>query len=317
MKNIEKLQPTIPKLAADYIDWSKKQSTMSLKDMLAFNTQLSESEKYKIDNKSELTNAERLKHLKDTFNYVTNNEEKMARAWLYGYKLKDKNYIEITHEEEWHLDPVVELGVPVRFIGERPDPEVSFSFLSSLHEMETGERLTYKEALNNTFKSNEKVEIYKEFIELYPDYKGTLKTFEDITDELAFELFEYVITETEDIQKMMEANDFQMGTVGRSQWTHYIMPNRITNYNLPLDMWEGYNFYTVSLLDIDKDGKYLGYKESLHFVYAPDIEEIFTTITDMFGLTKEDIHLVNNDITQHLLNFNKVNKSTKTYYHPE
>lgn len=304
-KKIEVQSPTIPKLVADYIDWSKKQLDFTLRDLINFQTLPVKGKPYQV------------KAIEELSNFVLSNTEIMAKAWLYGYKLQKRNYIEIKMEEDWGVDPVLELGVPIRFIGERPDIYESFKFLYELFKIETGEEITLEIALNNTFSNNDKKDILEEFVTFYPDFEDELTSFEDASKIMPEELFEFSITDTKDIEKMMNGNNFQMGTVGRSQWTHYIMHDKYTDYNLPFDMWEGNNLYTISLLDTNEYGKFIGYKDSVHFIYAPNTDDIFQAISDHFGLTIEDIYLTNNEITQHLLNVNKIIERTEVYYEPE
>lgn len=297
--------PIIPKFVADYISWAKLQDNFSLKDLLNFRTQLSIDAIYSVP------------AIKELSEYVHDNSEILARAWIYGYKVQARNYITVEHEMDWYEDSIENLGFGVEFIGQKPEGYETFDTLQNLYKTENGTNLTMEDALCNMYSKKEQGEIYQEFIDFFPFYKKELRDFDDVARELTYELFEYMIQDIANLKELIESNDFQIGTVGRSNWTYYIMHKKHTNYNLPLDLWEGYNFYTISVMDTDEDGLFLGYSESVHHVYAPNINDIFLVIYDHFGIIKNDIYLLENDITQHLLDIDKVIKRTVVYYEPK
>lgn len=297
--------PTIPNFVADYIHWARLQEKLTIRDVINFETLTPEGETYNVENIKELSN------------YVRGNSEIMAMAWLYGYKLEKRKYIEVAHERDWDEDSIEYMTFGVEFIGQRPDIVETFDTLQHLYKDVVGTELTMEDALCNMYSRKEQREIYNEFIEFYPYYKSELTDFNEVAEDLTQELFEFMVQDLADLKVLIESNDFQIGTVGRSDWTHYIMHIDCTDYSLPLDLWEGYNFYTISLMDTEENGLFVGRQDSIHHIYAPNTEDIFTAISDHFGIAKEDVYLLENDITQHLLDVNKVIERTEVYYEPK
>ena len=58
--------------------------------------------------------------------------------------------------------------------------------------------------------------------------------------------------------EFFESNGLQIGTVGYSPWSNFIAPMDVSK-SFIRDLWEGWNFYTLSLLDENgevKDSSY-------------------------------------------------------------
>lgn len=286
--------PRIPKQIATYLDWAEEQN-LTISEVLNETIIKDHFKNIKTSNENKLAIIEQIKQ----------NNNTVARAYLDGYLIEHQNYFEIVPEENWAGD--IDRFVPehINYIGKEPKAYDSFEVLQKLYHIEHQEHISMTEVLQNTIdRVSEREEIYQEFIELYPDYREELTDFEAVAKELSAELFELVIPDN--IQRMFEQNGFRMGTVGQSNWSHYVTHKSHDNHSEAIDIWEGWNFYTIRLLETNNDNLFLGYAEELHFAYAPDMDDILNIIESYFGLKRSEIAIILTETTENLTDVAKL-----------
>ena len=138
--------------------------------------------------------------------------------------------------------------------------------------------------------SEEKVnELVKELQDYYIEedylrYYATLEDFLSIDPEF---FIEKILDAPGKVFEFFESNGLQIGTVGYSPWSNFIAPMDVSK-SFIRDLWEGWNFYTLILLD--ENGEV---KDSSYEVYIPDTEELKEVVYNYFGIT--DFYLVDNN----------------------
>lgn len=295
--------PRIPKLLANYLEWISQQEDVIIFDVL------------NIDSISKYFSSLMFYETKDESilkNYIFKNSETVTRAFLDGYIVEKHNYIEIVEELNWDTDLSNIIPEYVIFLGKEPETQDSFEALKSLYYWENNINITQEEALLLTIDTEKDQEkFYKIFIDLHPEFKDTHLDFFDIASNFTMELFDLAMPNN--IYKMFKKYDIFIGTVGHENWSYYAALNKYHNQKEILDIWEGDNFYTVKRLDVDDDGLFIGYAEEIHFVYAPNTDDLINKIKELFELDKSDIFLIENDITKTLTDIKKLTVKETIY----
>ena len=122
------------------------------------------------------------------------------------------------------------------------------------------------------------------------------KTLQDYIDDFSeIDLLDFFldIDDTEFIEKLCTKNNCKFGTVGYSPWSYYIAYKDV-EYSFILDLYEGWNWYAISLWSEEGD-----MIDSLGNVYAPNIEELDIVVSYYFGLESDNYYLIDNMYTQY------------------
>lgn len=98
---------------------------------------------------------------------------------------------------------------------------------------------------------------------------------------------------------LLPSNNFRHGMVGYSQWANYIAYEN-TNRNYIRSIWDGTDFYVISVLD--KNGEI---KDSVGWYYASDVNELLDYVGEVIG--DKEFKVVENDISLDM-NVSKVKK---------
>lgn len=133
------------------------------------------------------------------------------------------------------------------------------------------------------------------------------ETLEDFMDEDPdYYLHEIFGDDIELIEEFMDVNGLKFGTVGYSPWSYYLAAKDIDESYI-LDLYEGWNFY--SLASLDSEGEVI---DSIGFIYlGDDSYTLEDAVKEHFGY--ENFYLVNNDYTQYF-EHKKVEKVAHTTY---
>ncbi|AXY81281.1 hypothetical protein AVP_165 [Aerococcus phage vB_AviM_AVP] len=122
-----------------------------------------------------------------------------------------------------------------------------------------------------------------EDIEDNDDFRDLLEDNRDYLEELL-----YIISQEENkseddiINELLNQVDYTFDTVGYSGWSYYIAPNDL-DYNYIYDLYHGYNFYTVELI---QNGESL---EITDFVYLNSLKELDDFIQSTWNLEEYEI----------------------------
>ena len=162
--------------------------------------------------------------------------------------------------------------------------------------------ITEKDIFHNLVRGRENyyLEILKDYG--YGDYIYDLEELEKFTNlqdyidafsEIDLLDFFSDVDDNEFIENLCTKNNCQFGTVGYSPWSYYIAYKSV-EYSFIRDLYEGWNWYVISLWS--EDGDML---DSLGSVYAPNIEELDSVVSDYFGLEPDNYYLIDNMYTQY------------------
>ena len=160
--------------------------------------------------------------------------------------------------------------------------------------------ITEKDIFHNLVRGEENyyLEILKDYD--YGDYIYDLEELEKFTNLQDYidafseiDLLDFLL-DVDDIENICTKNNCQFGTVGYSPWSYYIAYKDV-GYDFIRDLYEGWNWYTISLWS--EDGDIL---DSVGGVYAPNIEELDIVVSDYFGLEPDNYYLIDNIYTEYL-----------------
>ena len=159
--------------------------------------------------------------------------------------------------------------------------------------------ITEKDIFHNLVRGEENyyLEILKDYD--YGDYIYDLEELEKFTNLQDYidafseiDLLDFLL-DVDDIENICTKNNCQFGTVGYSPWSYYIAYKDV-GYDFIRDLYEGCNWYTISLWS--EDGDIL---DSVGGVYAPNIEELDNVVSDYFGLEPDSYYLIDNIYTEY------------------
>lgn len=137
-----------------------------------------------------------------------------------------------------------------------------------------------------------------------------------ITDyELSEEDKKYILDLKEDfnnyitndvLEELCNELSVYINTAGYSDWCYYIAPDS-TYRSFANDLWDGYNFYDIAILD--EKGRMM---DSVSCCYITNEDELIHLVNDYFSIDEKDILLVKNAESQYF-DFKKVKKQVKEY----
>ena len=119
------------------------------------------------------------------------------------------------------------------------------------------------------------------------------------------EEFNQYIT-NEELEELCNELSLYIDTVGYSPWCYYIAPDE-KYHQLANDLWNGYNFYDIDILD-EKGGMV----DCLANCYITSNEDLKIYADEYFGISENDILLVENSCSEYF-DFKKVTKQVKEY----
>lgn len=129
---------------------------------------------------------------------------------------------------------------------------------------------------------------------------------EDYTYILDYkEEFNHYIT-NEELTELCNELSVYIDTVGYSDWCYYIAPNK-EYHQLANDLYNGYNFYDVFILD--EKGEMI---DQLANCYITNDDDLKIYANEYFRISPNDILLVDNKESKYF-DFKKVKKQVKEY----
>lgn len=142
------------------------------------------------------------------------------------------------------------------------------------------------------------------------DNGGIAEDYKLLDDDLKYILdykyeFNHYIT-SEELENLCNKLSLYIDTVGYSPWCYFIAPNA-EYYQLANDLYNGYNFYDVFILD--EKGLIIDQLANCYIASDEDLEEY---AQDYFGISPKDILLVDNEESKYF-DFKKVKKVIKEY----
>ena len=203
-------------------------------------------------------------------------------------------------EAETYMDPCPE-EYGITYLGNELD---IVKYLKALENLEftyniRGEKMPEWSDLSGMVRkwigSDDKVnELVKELQEWHipEDALYAYETLEDFFYEDPEFFIAEIIDNPEKTFEFFEANGIQAGTVGYSPWSYYVAPMDVSRSFIQ-DLWEGWNFYSVSLIDENGESK-----DSYHEVYIPDTDELKEVVYNDFGI--KDFYLVDNQEAEYM-----------------
>ena len=121
----------------------------------------------------------------------------------------------------------------------------------------------------------------------------TLQDYIDAFSEIDLLDFFFDVDDIKFIEKLCTKNNCQFGTVGYSPWSYY-MTYKDLEYNFIRDLYEGWNWYVVSLWS--EEGDML---DSLGNVYIPNVEDLDIIVSDHFEIESDNYYLIDNMCTKY------------------
>lgn len=122
-----------------------------------------------------------------------------------------------------------------------------------------------------------------EDIEDSEDFRDLLEDNRDLLDDLLYYISQEENKSEDDIiNELLNQVDYTFDTVGYSQWSYYIAPTDL-DYNYIYDLYHGYNFYTVELIQNGEP------TEITDFVYVTTLKELDDFIQSTWNLEEYDI----------------------------
>jgi len=205
-----------------------------------------------------------------------------------------KNIIELNYDDDLFVCMDSFLDFHVKFLGNRLlNIKISdvIETIKDLNKDYEGKELTDDDIFINYAKGNEE-QFYKEFMEEFQPYKNYKNLKEILKGGWIYELLEYFIDLYDgdnNLKDLCEVNNCKFGTVGYSDWSYYITHKNI-EHEFANDLWEGRNWYSVSLIQ-DND-----VVDSIGSCYITDKKYLDDIVEGHFGIDKDDFYVVNNEI---------------------
>jgi hypothetical protein len=207
------------------------------------------------------------------------------------------NIIQLDYEMDlfYHMDSFLDYSVDYlgdRFLNIKMSDIVDR--IKDLNEFYSDKVVTDDDIFLNYTQGNEE-QFYNELLDdLYDDEKENFKNLQDFVDEYGgLELLEMFIETDNNMSDLCEINNCRFGTVGYSDWTYYITHEKI-EHSFVLDLWEGRNWYILSLIQNNE------VVDSIGGMYITDLKKLDEHVKDNFGIDKDDYFVVENDIGQYI-----------------
>ena len=208
------------------------------------------------------------------------------------------NIIQLDYEMDIFYDMDSFLDYHVDYLGDRflnIKIRDIFDTIRDLNKDFNNQELTDEQIFLNYAKGNEE-QFLKEFMlefETDVDYKNLKEVLDDNYIYELIDLFIDLYDGENNIKDLCEINNCRFGTVGYSNWTYYITHEKISK-DFVYDLWEGHNWYILSLI---QDNEVV---DSLGGVYIPNLKDLDTHIKENFGIDKDDYFVVENDIGRYI-----------------
>lgn len=122
-------------------------------------------------------------------------------------------------------------------------------------------------------------------IEMLNYYRNTADMYE------FFDRFEDYMNKDDLYIEYPQFLGYNAGTVGYSDWSYYITTED-NDENFVQDLWEGWNFYDVEILD--EQGVY---SNNICNCYLPNDEDLIECVKCNFGISENEINLIDNEFT--------------------
>ena len=196
----------------------------------------------------------------------------------------------------YHMDSF--LDYHVKYLGDRflnIKIRDIFDTIRDLNKDFNNQELTDEQIFLNYAKGNEE-QFLKEFmLEFEPDvdYKNLKEVLDNNYIYELIDLFIDLYDGENNIIDLCKTNNCDFGTVGYSNWTYYITHKEI-DVNFVSDLWEGRNWYILSLI---QDNEVV---ESIGGMYITDLKELDKRVKENFGIEKDDYFVVENDMGQYI-----------------
>lgn len=122
-----------------------------------------------------------------------------------------------------------------------------------------------------------------EDIEDNEDFKQLLEDNRDLLEELLYFISQEENKKEDDIiNELLNQVDYTFDTVGYSPWSYYIAPSDLDYFYIQ-DLYHGYGFYTVEL--IQDDDSY----EIIDYVYLNTLEDLDKYVKELWSLRDYDL----------------------------
>lgn len=209
---------------------------------------------------------------------------------------KDKNIIKLERDNEIGSYGDSLEDYDIKYLGDRISQIKTNTVIETIQYLNkkiANKKLTEDEIFLNYAKDNNK-EIYKKLLEnVYDSEKDDFKTLQDFINYYSiYEILDDLIQDEKDIAMLCENNNCNFGTVGYSPWSYYISWQDV-GHDFIRDLYEGWNWYTVMLIENNDIG------DSLGGCYITNEKELDECIKDNFGIDKDDYLLVDNEETKY------------------
>lgn len=203
----------------------------------------------------------------------------------------NKKYIEL-QVSEWLTEDYTDA---IKFINKE---EFKYNLIEIIEEfyinIENGRQENFNNILQKIMIENKGITEDYELLE--EDYKYIL----DYKEE-----FNHYIT-NEELTELCNELSLYIDTVEYSDWCYYIAPNE-EYHQLANDLYNGYNFYDVFILD--EKGEIV---DQLANCYITNDDELKIYANKHFGISPQDILLIDNAKSKYF-KFKKVKKQVKEY----
>lgn len=154
-----------------------------------------------------------------------------------------------------------------------------------------------EETIIKKYNAKEELEaINEDMLNDSPEAKPYTNIGQYLEDWGLYELLEYII-DCNKLDMFLETLDISFGTVGYSPWSYYMACPSI-DHNFINDLYEGWNFYTIVVSDLN--GETL---DTLGNAYIKDSEDFIYYLKDYIIQEEEtidDYALVKGELTQHV-----------------
>lgn len=172
----------------------------------------------------------------------------------------------------------------------------------SLNNYTNNDTMTQEDVFYNLIRGEEEdhLKILKDYgygyhlydLEELEEFKA-LQDYIDAFSEIDLLDFFFDADDIKFIEKLCTKNNCQFGTVGYSPWSYY-MAYKDVEYNFIRDLYEGWNWYAVSLWS--EEGDML---DSLGNVYIPNVEDLDIIVSDHFEIESDNYYLIDNMCTEY------------------
>lgn len=203
----------------------------------------------------------------------------------------NKKYIEL-QVSEWLTEDYTD---EIKYINK---DDYKYNLIEIIEEfyinIENGRQENFNKILEKIMIENGSIAEDYELLE--EDYKYILDYKEEFNNYIT----------NEELTELCNELSVYIDTVGYSDWCYYIAPNA-SYHNFASDLFNGYNFYGVFILD--EKGLII---DQLADCYITTDDELIELVQDYFSIDEKDILLIDNEESRYF-DFKKVTKQVKEY----